>query len=70
MDLVNLSFNFIMEGLAEPLFGFLIVFIVFECLVYIITKFIFWLAKSLRFTTLPEVFDFSKDWRYNLIIIS
>ena len=41
MDLVNLAFNFLMEGLAEILFSFLIVFIVFECLIYITTKFIF-----------------------------
>lgn len=41
MELINLSFNFLMEGIGLYLYSFLIVFILSEALIYIITKFIF-----------------------------
>lgn len=41
MDLINITFNFLMEGLALSLFSFIVIFLIIESLIYIVTKFIF-----------------------------
>jgi len=41
MNSVNLAFNLLMEPLGNAIFSFIILYLIFEALLYITTKFIF-----------------------------